>query len=205
MEILVYTITYNRLELTKKYLGSLKKHTDVKFDHIIFDNGSTDGTIEWLKANNYNVIEFGENLGITGAQNEGLEFVYKNYDLIIKFDNDCEVVTENILEKIIRFYSFGGSDDYILSPVDLKLDKDYKPEVLSTESFDYFDLELTTHNGGMFRCVPKKAMDLMINSDVRLDANEGKVWRDNGFKVGYFKDLKVIHQGLNKGSKDYKF
>ena len=204
MKILVYTITYNRLELTMKYLDSLKRHTEVPFDHIVFDNGSTDGTVEWLKGNNYNVIEYGENLGITEAQNRGLKDIYKDYDLIIKFDNDCEVISDNILEKIVRFYTFGGSDDYVLSPIDLNLDKSYKPRVLSTESFDYFDLELTTHNGGMFRCVPKKAMELMIGLDIRKDVTEGQTWRKHDFKVGYFIDIKVIHKGLNCTSKNYK-
>jgi len=203
MKILVYTITYNRLDLTKKCLGSLKEHTKVKFDHIIFDNGSTDGTIEWLKENNYNVVEFGKNLGITEAQNRGLKNIYSNYDLIIKFDNDCEVISDNILENIITFYSLNDTYNYVLSPIDLNLDKNYAPRKISNKFVNGFNIELTSHNGGMFRTVPKPAMDLMIKLDIRQDVNEGRVWRENGFNVGCFKELEVIHRGLNFTSKDY--
>jgi len=200
MKILVYTITYNRLNLTREYLRSLKEHTHIKFDHIIFDNGSTDRTVEYLRAFNYKVISFGENLGITEAQNRGLRTIYKDYDFIIKFDNDCEVVSDFILEKILNFYDCEEKNKYILSPIDLALDPLYKPQVLGYEG----NIELTTHNGGMFRVVPNIAMDYMITKDIRMDVNEGRVWRDGGFKVGYFKDLEVIHRGLNLGSSDYK-
>lgn len=204
MKILVYTITYNRFELTKQFLGSLKAHTKVEYDHIIFDNGSTDETVKWLKENGYKVIEFGENLGITEAQNRGLRPIYKNYDIIIKFDNDCEVISDSILENIIMFYGHSLTDNYILSPKDLALDPCYAPRILSTELFNGYNLDITTHNGGMFRVVPKRAMESIIDADIRKDVAEGQYWRKNGFKVGYFNNLEVIHKGLNLTSKNYK-
>lgn len=203
LKILVYTITYNRLDLTKKYLGSLKEHTNIEFDHLIIDNGSTDGTQQWLKENKYIALEYPTNIGITMAQNKALMNIYKNYDLIIKYDNDCEVASDNILEHICQFYSNEGSENYVLSPTDLLLDKDYKPKSLLKEIVNGFDLELTTHNGGMFRVVPKKAMESIIGANIKMDCNEGEFWRKKRFKVGYFTNLFTIHRGLNFTSKNY--
>lgn len=44
----IMMVTYNRLELTKQTLGNLFKTTDYPFYLIIVDNGSTDGTVEYL-------------------------------------------------------------------------------------------------------------------------------------------------------------
>ena len=43
------TITWDRLEYTKRCLGSLRETTDYPYDHFIVDNGSKDGSAEYLK------------------------------------------------------------------------------------------------------------------------------------------------------------
>lgn len=88
-------ITYNRLDYTKKALQALL-NTNYAFKLFIWDNGSTDGTDQWLKryvSMNHNVahIEYRtKNLGINYAFNEFIK-QYSKYDFIAKVDNDTIV------------------------------------------------------------------------------------------------------------------
>ena len=77
----IITLTYNQLErATKPYIESLYKNTDEKlFNLIIVDNGSTDGTVEYLKTlmkekNNLHVIFNAENKGYSKGNNQGIKF-----------------------------------------------------------------------------------------------------------------------------------
>ena len=51
MKIAIYTLTRDRLLYTKQTFVSLWEHAGYPFDHFIVDNGSTDGTPEWLTEN----------------------------------------------------------------------------------------------------------------------------------------------------------
>jgi hypothetical protein len=53
--IVVTTLTFNRLNLTKRTLEAFYKHYDMdeKPYHIFVDNGSGDGTVKWLRESNY--------------------------------------------------------------------------------------------------------------------------------------------------------
>lgn len=100
-------VTYNRLDLTKRMLESLFKHTDSLFRLIIVDNGSTDGTAdflkndEWLKKQIWNHphcvgqdFQFNEkNMGIAIGRNQGLKISNKyNDEWLSTLDNDIEFV-----------------------------------------------------------------------------------------------------------------
>jgi glycosyltransferase involved in cell wall biosynthesis len=49
MKLHTVFITYNRLELTKQAIGSYLETVSVPFSFRVVDNGSTDGTREWLQ------------------------------------------------------------------------------------------------------------------------------------------------------------
>ena len=49
MKLSIITLTYNKLGYTKKYIESLYRYTE-DFELIIVDNGSTDGTVEYLQS-----------------------------------------------------------------------------------------------------------------------------------------------------------
>jgi GT2 family glycosyltransferase len=100
-------VTYNRLDLTKRMLKSLFENTDSPFRLIIVDNGSTDGTVEWLENdpwlkeniwNNKNCVgqDFvynKENMGIAIGRNQGLKASAKyNDEYLSTLDNDIEFV-----------------------------------------------------------------------------------------------------------------
>lgn len=106
MKIAIYTLTKNRIELTKQMMKSLDKNTHIPFDHYIIDQGSKDDTIEWLKTFTYKlgklyVFPLSRNLGINAGDNFALDKIGKNYDVIIKLDNDALIMTNCWLEKCL--------------------------------------------------------------------------------------------------------
>ncbi len=79
--------TYNRLEYTKTALAALIGTCRV----IVIDNGSTDGTVEWLKTQPVEVIYNQENRGVAGAMNQFLELIGDDHMWAGKVDNDTIV------------------------------------------------------------------------------------------------------------------
>jgi len=86
--ILVGVVTYNRLELLKRCIYYINKQTFQNFELLIVNNGSDDGTSDYLlnnKIKHINNIKSGSALGWYTA----LEYSYKNnYDLVWLMDDD---------------------------------------------------------------------------------------------------------------------
>ena len=95
MRTSIMMATYNRLELTKRTLDSLINNTN-KIDYrlIIIDNGSTDGTVDWLRGNKEENFEYEfnlENKGIAVARNQALLIANKYNDPFLStIDNDIQ-------------------------------------------------------------------------------------------------------------------
>ncbi len=212
-KILVVTITCDRLETTKKYLGELKEKAGYPFEHIVVDNGSKDGTVEWLKEQGYNVVVNPYNEGIVKAWLNGVRIArlcgYEP-DFVVKFDNDCEIETEGILASIMKFYEVAG-DYNIVSPQDMQIDPAYLPEAVNNEKeIVGFNVRVTTHTGGMFTVVPIEAFDDMAGQNggkgIERDIKRGEFWRGDGFNCVYLQDLKVHHRGIGISNyNQYKF
>lgn len=60
---------YNSLEYLRILVKGLKKNTKVPYELLVHDNGSTDGTEQWLKDNNIDHTRSEENLGFCGVNN----------------------------------------------------------------------------------------------------------------------------------------
>ena len=43
-------VTHNQLEYTRQCLDSIRRLTDEPYELIVVDNGSTDGTVDYLRA-----------------------------------------------------------------------------------------------------------------------------------------------------------
>lgn len=86
---------WNGLELLKVCLPSIKKQTLKNFEVIIVDNGSTDGSREYIKKNfpEFRVIPLEKNYGFSPAVNIGISKSNSKYIVLInndtKVDKDC--------------------------------------------------------------------------------------------------------------------
>jgi len=67
--------TFNNLEMTKVCLHSLFENT-TNYELIVVDNNSTDGTQDWIKKQNIQLIELKEWKGVSSAINQGIRFFF---------------------------------------------------------------------------------------------------------------------------------
>ncbi|MED1810658.1 glycosyltransferase [Bacillus subtilis] len=97
----IIVLTYNQLALTKQCLESIWKHTNNEcIEVIVIDNGSHDGTRDYLKQiTSIKAIFNKTNEGFAKACNQGLEVA--SGDNILFLNNDT-VVTNQWLEPMIK-------------------------------------------------------------------------------------------------------
>lgn len=95
----IVILTYNKLDYTRQCMESIRKFTAPgSYEIIIVDNHSTDGTVEWLKAQqDIRTILNTENMGFPKGCNQGIEIA--RGDSILLLNNDV-VVTPNWLENL---------------------------------------------------------------------------------------------------------
>ncbi|MHC4083584.1 MAG: glycosyltransferase family 2 protein [Planctomycetota bacterium] len=94
MKIDLVFVTYNRLDYTKLALASVLADPTEEFSLTIWDNASSDGTVEYLKREVHDrriadCIFSKENIGQIAAVNE--VWGRSKADLLGKLDNDCLV------------------------------------------------------------------------------------------------------------------
>jgi GT2 family glycosyltransferase len=88
-----YTITfacYNQLDYTKQFIASLDRQ-EVDFSRIVaVDNGSTDGTREWLTQQGFGAVVLNErNLGCGAAWNQGALAIQSRWTVVMNNDVVC--------------------------------------------------------------------------------------------------------------------
>lgn len=120
--MIVYSIivTYNGIKWIEKCLGSLKNST-INITVIVIDNGSTDGTVEFIESQypDINLIKSPENLGFGQANNRGIKIAYENNaDYFFLINQDAWVQCDTV-EKLIL--SHKKNPEYgIISPIHLE-------------------------------------------------------------------------------------
>ena len=91
----------------KNFLGDcLKSLEGVEYDNfriVVVDNGSTDGSVEYIGENYPEVIvlQNSKNLGFAAACNQGIKYsLKKGADFVLLLNNDT-VVAPDFLEKMV--------------------------------------------------------------------------------------------------------
>ena len=103
-KVLVIIPHYNKLILLKECLYHLNQQSFNNFDVLIVDNGSTDGSAEYIfkicnENKNYHSILLNENTGFAYAVNKGFEYSIKNeFAYSILLNNDAYVEDDFIKE-----------------------------------------------------------------------------------------------------------
>lgn len=109
--IAIIILTWNGLDLTRRCLESMQlDQLPLNTKIIVVDNGSTDGTIEYLRAiKNISVIENGKNLGYARAVNIGIKSAHPEADIVL-LNNDVELIEADWLKCLHEVSA--ANDDY---------------------------------------------------------------------------------------------
>lgn len=89
MKVAIVILNWNGIGFLQKYLPILCANTPQEDAAVIVaDNGSTDGSVAWLKENfsDLQLIEFTENYGFTGGYNRALAQIEAEYFILLNSD-----------------------------------------------------------------------------------------------------------------------
>lgn len=87
-QVTIIIPNYNGLSFMEMCFSSLERQTCKDFDVLVVDNGSTDGSVEWLKEHKIPSIFLETNTGFSGAVNCGLHNTKTPF--VILLNNDIE-------------------------------------------------------------------------------------------------------------------
>ncbi len=90
---------YNGMKYLPRCIEALERQTVSCFDILVVENGSSDGSAEWLEARRVPMLREEENLGFAGGVNAGIRASSAPY--VILLNNDTEVFPE-FVEELIR-------------------------------------------------------------------------------------------------------
>lgn len=103
MKLSIVIICWNDLKVIMGCLESIyKQQHQTQFEVIVSDNGSTDGSVAWIRSNypQVRVLENGANLGFAKANNVGIRAATGEYVLILNPDTICH---DGALDKWMKF------------------------------------------------------------------------------------------------------
>ncbi len=207
MDIALLTFTRDRLDYTKHCFASLEDNTRVEYDHYVLDQASEDDTWTWLwdwskEGFETRVIKRSEeNIGICRGANQLLNTLNpENYDVIVRFDNDCEVTQPGTLKACAEVAMDYG---IICAPRVLGLQN--PPATIRTVKVGHQLLDETAILGGIFMAIPAFLFTehaFRWNENTPLGTGDESIvpwWRAHGGVCGYLQDYTVNHYETTVG------
>lgn len=206
MKVAVFTLTWNRLKYTQACLALLwREWRQQEFDHFIWDNGSTDGTEEWLRAvalrhkGDVYVHHHPTNVGIKAPFRAFLNRVGPDYDVIIKFDNDCEIITPGTLSRVVDAHEAaqGMRRALLISPIVTGLGPD--GQRIRGDGGTSFELGAQPVSsaglGGLFQAFSPHIRDFRHGrlDYAGQDPEINRWWGEREWLRGYLKTCRVAH------------
>lgn len=103
-KVIVLILSYNGKHLLDDSVSSYLANDYENFEVVVIDNGSNDGTLEYVKSKwtEVFVLRTEKNLGYSGGFNFGLDYAFnqKNADYVLITNNDVKADTKVITELV---------------------------------------------------------------------------------------------------------
>ncbi len=187
-KVSVIVLTYNNLHLNRACISSVCEQTAYpNYELLVVDNGSTDGTIEYLETirdEHVRVIRNPENLGFAGGNNVGIRACEGTYVMLL---NNDTVVTRGWLTTAVKWLRkdkgcgmCGAVTNSIGNEAMIRVN--YR-NLAELSEFAY--LHAAAHRGEAYPNVDRIALFATL---VRRDVLEAVGLLDESYKVGMFED-----------------
>lgn len=144
MKVSVVTPNFNGKEFLKDYFDSLNANSKFIGEVIMVDNGSDDGSVEYIKGYpkdfEFRLIENNENLGFAEATNQAIE--QARYPYIYSLNNDVKL-EDNTIEELLKLME---TDENIFSLSSKMIQMD-NPGLIDDAGDEYTLLAYTKKRG----------------------------------------------------------
>ncbi|MCK5417713.1 MAG: glycosyltransferase, partial [Desulfobacterales bacterium] len=153
----IVILTFNQIDYTKKCIESVFKHTKEHFELIVVDNGSSDGTVEYLQSElrdrrpgiRIKILQNKNNLGFAAGNNQGMAKARGDYILLL---NNDVVVTRGWLQRLLACAEqdsetgiVGPRTNYVAGPQRVT---EFSYDLDSLRGLDQFAEEFANKNKG---------------------------------------------------------
>lgn len=191
----IVLVTFNQLAFTRECIDSIRLRTDEPYELICVDNGSTDGTAEYLHSlPAVRVILNSDNRGFPRAVNQGLHVA--NGEQILLLNNDTVVTTGWLRRMLTALHS--SSDIGLVGPCSNYVGSSQQIPVTyqSTASVDGFAWDWGQSHSGQIRSVDRLVGFCLLFKREVLDVI-GVL--DERFGIGCFEDDDYCYRALKAG------
>ncbi len=194
--------TYNNLDYLKLCLKSLKQNSSFDHEIILHINDGSDGTLDFVKINNYNYTSSETNIGLCSAINNAAKLVSNKYILYSHDDMYfCPEWDKVLLNEVNtfnddKFYLSGTmiepNSGHIVYDFGTDLSNFKEKELL----IKYKDINFYDHQGSHFapHLVSKKMWDTVGGFSEEFNPGIGS---DPDFNMKLWKEGVRIFKGLN--------
>ena len=194
--------TFNNLDYLKLCLKSLEKNSSLTHEIIIHINNGSDGTLDFIKANDYKYTSSDDNIGLCSSINKAAKLVSNKYILYSHDDMYfCPNWDKVLLDEVKslnhdNFYLSGTmiepNSGHIVCNFGVDLDTFNEDELLSK----FKDINFYDHQGTHFapHLVSKKMWDKVSGFSEEFNPGIGS---DPDFNMKLWKEGVRIFKGLN--------
>ena len=215
----IYTLTWDRLDYTKRCIKAIKEKTHWPYFHFIIDQGSEVETTRYLmrydKDENVEVLFIGENVGLSKGINLAHQHLFNSgLNYIMKLDNDAEVLDDNWLTRLMAaMLDPDRPKDLVLSPyirglVSHKGGIDRGLPQGNPQRFEKYNISYVSHIGGICRLCHRRVLERYGKWDESKPKHYAEDmeftgrWQDLDWYNGYMEDISILHMDSSLGQQE---
>ncbi|SMG24442.1 glycosyltransferase family 2 protein [Fibrobacter sp. UWB13] len=182
--VAIIAVTYNRLDLLKEEINSLREQTYKDAQIIVVNNGSTDDTLSWLQQQQDIITITQENLGGAGGFFTGMKYAAENgYKYCWVMDDDV-ICQPTALDELVSAYKALPNIGFVCSRViGINGQPMNTPNINSLKADGYNDVIDYVANYALVKVIHATFVSVFLSTktifEVGLPLKEYFIWGDD--------------------------